>query len=126
MPTTPTPLGSSHGITLSFNGTTGLIRRVNDIEISFSDAFEDTSDLTLEEGATRTAEPKPMLGTEEVKIEATYPSGATLPKINDEGDLSTSLGDISGYAVCTNATVVLQTGEYVTLSMSFRVGEADE
>jgi len=127
MPTTPTALVTSHsGLTLTFNGITGLITKTNELESSFTDAVEDVSDLSLSDGDLRVIEPKPQLGTDEVKLQAQYVAGKTYPKVNDEGALSCSLGTIAGHAVCTQATVVYQTGEYVTLDLAFRVGASPD
>jgi len=127
MPTTPTALVTSHsGLTLTFNGITGLITKTNELESSFTDPVEDVSDLSLDDGDLRVIEPKPQLGPEEVKFQAQYVASRTYPKVNDEGALSCSLGTISGHAVCTQATVVYQTGEYVTLDLAFRVGASPD
>lgn len=123
MPDTPTPLDPSHGVTLSFAGTTGLIKNVKDLDLSSLANAEDVSDLSLAEGSIRNYEGAPLLGGEELKIDADYASGTTWPKVNDEGSLTTSLGTITGYAVCTQATVVRQTGELITLSLSFKIGD---
>lgn len=126
MPTDPGPLVSSHGQTLTFNGITGLIRKVHDVDVSFTDALEDVSDLSLAEGSLRVMEPKPLKGSEELKIDADFPSGGTLPKINDEGALACSVGNVSGWAVCTNATVKYAAGELITLSLAFKIGDTPD
>jgi len=123
---TGTTLVSSHGQTLTFNGITGLIRKVRDVDVSFTDAVEDVSDLSLAEGSVRPLEPKPVLGGIDLKVDADYPAGATLPKINDVGALTCSVGSVSGWAVCTAATVKYQAGEYVALSLAFKVGDTPD
>jgi hypothetical protein len=126
MPDTTTALTSSHGLTLTFNGATGLIRKAQDLDFSFSDSVEDVSDLSLAEGAMRVVEPSPQLGGDELKLKADFATGTSYPKVNDEGAITCTLGTLSGWAVCTQATVVFQTAELVTLDLAFRVGDTPD
>lgn len=127
MPTTPTALTTSHsGITLTFAGSTGMIRKAKDLDVSFSDAVENVSDLTLADGDVEVIEPMPLRGADEIKLEAEYAAGSTYPEVNDEGALTCSLGTITGWAVCVGASVIYQTNEMVALSLTFRVGETPD
>jgi hypothetical protein len=126
MPGSPTPLTSSHGITLTFGDTVGVIRKVKDFDLSSSCGVDDISDLSLPEGSLRDYIPQDLLGGDEIKIDADYPASGTLPKINDEGPIETNLGALTGWAVCTNAVVKYATGELVALSLTFKVGDDPE
>jgi hypothetical protein len=110
--------GSSQGQTITFGGTIG---KVTDIDVSRSAGTIDTSDLTLADGDPRTFEPSQLLDGDEVKVDAIYATGS-YPVVGASGALSTSLGAISGDAVCTQSTVTYSVGEVVKVSMSFKLG----
>lgn len=116
----PTPtIVSSQGSTFSFAGTIG---HITGIDVSRSGGTVDTSDLSLAEGDPREYEPAQLLDGDEVKIEAIYSSAETYPLIGDEGELTTSVGTISGTAVCTASSVKYAVGEVIKLSMTFKLG----
>lgn len=110
---------SSQGATFSFNGTIG---HITGIDVSRSAGTVDTSDLSLDEGDPRAFEPAQLLDGDEVKIEALYSSAETYPQVGDEDDLTTSVGTISGTAVCTASSVKYAVGEVVKVSMTFKLG----
>jgi len=118
MPTTTT-VPTSQGVTLSFNGTIG---HITSLDVSRSAGTIDTSDLTLSDGSPRSYEPSQLLEGDEVKVEALYSTAETYPSIGDEGSLTTSLGTLTGNAVCTAVSVKYAVGEVVKLSMTFKLG----
>lgn len=119
MPGENTTIASSQGATLSFGGSIGHITA---IDVSRSAGTVDTSDLTLADGDPRSFEPAQLLDGDEVKIEAIYSTAETYPLVGDEDTLSTSVGGVSGTAVCTASSVKYAVGEVVKVSMSFKLG----
>jgi hypothetical protein len=118
-PVTPAAITSSQGVTFSFAGTIG---HITSIDVSRSAGTIDTSDLALADGDPRSYEPAQLLDGDEVKIEALFSEIETYPEIGDSGLLSTSLGTLSGTAVCTASSVKYAVGEVVKVSMSFKLG----
>lgn len=119
MPGENTTIASSQGATLSFGGTLG---HITGIDVSRSAGTVDTSDLSLTDGDPRSFEPAQLLDGDEVKIEAIYSSAESYPLIGDEEALSTSVGGVSGTAVCTASSVKYAVGEVVKVSMTFKLG----
>lgn len=117
MPTST--ITSSQGATFSFGGTVGHITA---IDVSRSAGTVDTSDLSLADGDPRSFEPAQLLDGDEVKIEALYSSAESYPQIGAEASLSTSVGALSGTAVCTASSVKYAVGDVVKVSMSFKLG----
>jgi hypothetical protein len=115
MPTT----GTSQGATLSFNGTIG---HITGIDVSRSSGTIDTSDLSLVDGDPRSYEAAQLIEGDEVKVEALYSTAEAYPQIGDSGTLTTSVGTLSGSAVCTAVSVKYAVGEVVKLSLSFTLG----
>jgi hypothetical protein len=111
--------GTSQGATLSFNGTIG---HITDIDVSRSAGTIDTSDLSLLDGDPRSYEPAQLIEGDEVKVEALYSSAESYPQVGDSGALATSVGTLSGTAVCTAASVKYAVGEVVKVSLSFTLG----
>ena len=118
MPDPVVVVASSQGQTISFGGTIG---KVTDIDVSRSAGTIDTSDLTLVDGSPRTMEPAQLVDGDEIKVDAIY-AGAAFPVVGASGTLTTSLGSISGDAVCTQSTVTYSVGEVVKVSMAFKLG----
>lgn len=112
-------IASSQGSTLSFAGTIG---HVTAIDVSRSAGTVDTSDLSLADGDPREYEPAQLLDGDEVKVEAIYSSAESYPLIGEEDTLSTSVGTISGTAVCTASSVKYAVGDVVKVSMTFKLG----
>lgn len=110
---------SSQGATFSFGGSIGHITA---IDVSRSAGTIDTSDLSLADGDPRAYEPAQLLDGDEVKIEAVYSSAESYPEIGDEDTLSTSVGGVSGTAVCTASSVKYAVGDVVKVSMTFKLG----
>lgn len=110
---------SSQGSTFSFAGTIG---HITGIDVSRSAGTVDTSDLSLDEGDPRSFEPAQLLDGDEVKIEAIYSSAESYPVVGDEDTLTTSVGGVSGTAVCTSSSVKYAVGEVVKVSMAFKLG----
>lgn len=119
MPTSNTTIASSQGATLSFGNSIG---HITGIDVSRSAGTIDTSDLTLADGDPRAFEPAQLLDGDEVKVEALYSSAESYPQVGAAGNLSTSVGSLSGTAVCTASNVKYAVGEVVKLSMSFKLG----
>lgn len=114
-----TTIATSQGVTFSFGGTVG---HLTSIDVSRSAGTIDVSDLALADGDPRSYEPAQLLEGDEIKIEALYSSDEDYPVIGAEGTVTTSLGSISGDAVCTNVSVKYAVGEVVKLSMTFKIG----
>lgn len=119
MPDPVSNITSSQGATLSFGVTIG---HITGIDVSRSAGTIDTSDLTLADGDPRSFEPAQLLDGDEVKVEALYSSAESYPQVGAAGNLSTSVGNLSGTAVCTASSVKYAVGEVVKLSMSFKLG----
>ena len=117
MPTTT--IGSSQGATLSFGSSIGHITA---IDVSRAAGTIDTSDLALSDGDPRSYEPAQLLDGDEVKVEALYSSSESYPVVGASNTLSTSVGTLSGTAVCTASSVKYAVGEVVKLSMTFKLG----
>lgn len=113
------PVSSSQGATFSFGGTIGHITA---IDVSRSAGTVDTSDLSLTDGDPRSFEPAQLLDGDEVKIEALYSTAENYPEVGDEDSLTTSVGGVSGTAVCTASSVKYAVGEVVKVSMTFKLG----
>ncbi len=113
------PIVSSQAATLSFGGTIG---HITGIDVSRSAGTIDTSDLSLADGDPRAFEPAQLLDAEEVKVEAIYSSAETYPQVGATGTLSTSVGTMSGTAVCTASSVKYAVGEVVKVSLTFTLG----
>jgi len=110
---------SSQAATLSFGGTIG---HITGIDVSRSAGTIDTSDLSLADGDPRSFEPAQLLDGDEVKVEAIYSTAESYPQIGASAALSTSVGTLSGTAVCTASSVKYAVGEVVKLSMTFKLG----
>jgi len=111
---------SSQAATLSFGGSIG---HITGIDVSRSAGTIDTSDLSLADGDPRSFEPAQLLDGDEVKVEAIYSSAETnYPQVGASGTLATSVGALSGTAVCTASSVKYAVGEVVKLSMTFKLG----
>jgi hypothetical protein len=110
---------SSQGATLSFAGSIG---QITSIDVSKSVGTIDTSDLSLLDTDPRSYEPAQLLDGDEVKVEAIYASTITYPQVGASGTFSTSVGALSGTALCTASSVKYAVGEIVKLSMSFKLG----
>jgi hypothetical protein len=123
MPGESTTIATSQGVTFSFDGTIGHLTA---IDVSRSGGTIDTSDLSLEDGDPRSYEPAQLLDGDEVKVEALYSTDEEYPDIGSEGALSTSLGDVSGNAVCTAVSVKYAVGDVVKVSMTFKLGGAPD
>lgn len=119
MPTDTPTFASSQGATLSFAGTIG---HITSIDVSRSAGTIETSDLSLADGDPRSFEPAQLLDGDEVKVEALYSSAETYPVVGDSGAMTTSVGTLSGNAVCTAASVKYAVGEVVKLSLTFKLG----
>lgn len=113
------PIVSSQAATLSFGGTIG---HITGIDVTRSSGTVDTSDLSLADGDPRAFEPAQLLDAEEVKVEAIYSSAESYPTIGATGTLSTSVGTMSGTAVCTASSVKYAVGEVVKVSLTFTLG----
>jgi hypothetical protein len=113
------PINSSQNSTLSFGGTIG---HITGIDVSRSAGTIDTSDLTLADGDPRSFEPAQLLDADEIKVEAIYSTAENYPTVGSSGNLSTSVGSLSGSAVCTASSVKYAVGEVVKLSMTFTLG----
>jgi hypothetical protein len=113
------PIVSSQAATLSFGGTVGYI---TGIDVSRSAGTIDTSDLSLADGDPRAFEPAQLLDAEEVKVEALYSSSGSYPTVGQSASLSTSVGGMTGTAVCTASSVKYAVGEVVKVSMTFTLG----
>ncbi len=122
----PDPVvASSQGATFSFNG--GAIGHLTGIDVSRAAGTIDTSTLAAADGSPRSYEPSQLLDGDEVKVEALYSSAETgYPMVGAEGALSTSLGSVTGNAVCTAVSVKYAVGEVVKLSMTFKLGGAPD
>jgi hypothetical protein len=118
MPTAPT-IATSQGATFSFGSTIG---HITGIDVSRAAGTIDTSDLSLADGSPRTYEPAQLLDGDEVKLEALMSTAETYPAVGDEGTLTTSLGSVTGTAVCTAVSVKYAVGEVVKMSFTFKLG----
>ena len=111
---------SSQAATLSFGDSIG---HITGIDVSRSAGTIDISDLSLADGDPRSFEPAQLLDGDEVKVVAIYSSAETsYPTVGASGSLSTSVGAVSGTAVCTASSVKYAVGEVVKLSMTFKIG----
>ena len=119
MPIAVSPIATSQGVTLDFGGTIG---HLTGIDVSRSAGTIDTSDLATADGDVRTYEPSQLIDGVEIKVEALFSTAETYPAVGDEATLSTSLGSISGTAVCTAASVKYAVGDVVKMSLSFKLG----
>jgi len=113
------PIDTSQGVTFSFGGAIG---HLTGIDVSRAGGTIDTSDLTLDDGDPRTYEPAQLLDGDEVKVEALFSSDESYPVVGSEGTVTTSLGSISGTAVCTAASVKYAVGDIVKVSLTFKLG----
>ena len=110
---------SSQNSTLSFGNTIGYI---TGIDVSRSAGTIDTSDLTLADGDPRSFEPAQLLDGDEVKVEAIYSTAEAYPLVGNNGTLTTSVGGVSGTAICTASSVKYAVGDVVKMSMTFKLG----
>jgi len=121
----PDPVvASSQGATFSF--AAGAIGHLTGIDVSRAAGTIDTSTLSAADGSPRSYEPSQLLDGDEVKVEALYSSAEAYPVVGAEGALATSLGSVSGNAVCTAVSVKYAVGEVVKLSMTFKLGGAPD
>ena len=121
----PDPVvASSQGATFSF--AAGAIGHLTGIDVSRAAGTIDTSTLSAVDGSPRSYEPSQLLDGDEVKVEALYSSAEAYPVVGSEGALTTSLGGVSGNAVCTAVSVKYAVGEVVKLSMTFKLGGAPD
>lgn len=118
MPTGST-IATSQGATFSFGGSIG---HITGIDVSRAGGTIDTSDLALADGSVREYEPTQLLDGDEVKIEALFSSDESYPVVGDEATLTTSVGSITGTAVCTAASVKYAVGDVVKVSLTFKLG----
>lgn len=121
MPASGNQIVSSQGATLSFGGSIG---HITSIDVTRAAGTVDTSDLSLDDGDPREFEPAQLLDGDEVKIEALFSSAESFPVVGQEDSLATSVGGVSGTAVCTASSVKYAVGEVVKVSMTFKLGGA--